>query len=271
MKKYLTYILVLIAVTCCISTIFAQDKQVPPPEKEIPFDKAPAVIKQVSPSYPEKMLQSGLEATIYLKAFIDLEGNVVEAQPEQVKLLTTKGPEGEPDQKGDSKAFEDAALSAIKQWKFAPAQMHGKPVAVWVTIPFRFKLSTKESKPEDEAERSQAEKNVDAIKTVIENILKGVEIENAKKYVEPSASLIYNNSVENLLSVLNGQQKNVRLTEGKDAKCINIKVKITGGGNSGLIVWTSELPKGKNKHIHSIVLTKSASGTWKIINWHVSS
>jgi outer membrane biosynthesis protein TonB len=34
------------------------------------------------------------------------------------------------------------------KWKFKPAMMDGKPVAVWVTIPFKFKMDNpKTNKP----------------------------------------------------------------------------------------------------------------------------
>jgi hypothetical protein len=149
--------------------------------------------------------------------------------------------------------------------------MQGKPVAVWVTIPFRFKLSSKETKPEEEADNAESEKKMESIKTTIENILKGTEIEKAKKSVAKGALLIYNTKTENLYSVLNGEHNDIQLIEGKEAKGrIKFNFKITDGGKSALIVCNSELPNGKNKRIHSIFLSKTAENMWKITHWHVS-
>jgi len=34
-------------------------------------------------------------------------------------------------------------LVAAKEYRFTPSEIKGKPVAVWVTIPFKFKLAEK--------------------------------------------------------------------------------------------------------------------------------
>ena len=273
MKKH-TYILAsLIAISGLMYPANAQDKNLPSPDKEIPHDKEPAVVNKVNPVYPASMLRGGWEATVYMKACIDVDGIVIEAKSEKIQVTAAKSDDKDnesAEQKTDGKAFVEAAYNALKQWKFSPAQMQGKPVAVWVTIPIRFKLSTKETKPEEEANRAETEKRIESIKTVIENILKGTELEKAKKYVGKTALLIYNTKTENLYSVLNGEHKDMRLTEGKGTQCVNFIVNITDGGNSALIVWTSELPKGKNKRIHSIVLSKNSAKEWQINHWHVS-
>jgi protein TonB len=43
--------------------------------------------------------------------------------------------------KGVRKDLDDAALAAAQEWRFKPAKKNGKPIAVWITIPFRFKIS----------------------------------------------------------------------------------------------------------------------------------
>jgi len=273
MKKN-SYILAgLMAMSGLICAVHAQNKNLPPPNKDIPHDKEPAVVTRVNPVYPESMLSGGWEATVYMKAFIDIDGTVKDARSEKIQIIATTNAEKtdeSTERTMEGKAFEEASYAAVIQWKFSPAQMQGKPVAVWVTIPFRFKLSTKETKPEEEANRMETEKGIESIKTVIENILKGTELEKAKKYIGKAALLIYNAKTVNLYSVLNGEHKDVHLTEGKETQCVNFNVNITDGGNSALIVWTSELPKGKNKRIHSILLSKGKADEWKIIHWHVS-
>jgi protein TonB len=42
--------------------------------------------------------------------------------------------------KSDSDLFDQSALDAAMHWVFTPAVMNNGPVAVWVSIPFRFKL-----------------------------------------------------------------------------------------------------------------------------------
>jgi len=273
MKNHICLFFSLIVLAGFSISLFAQTKNIPLPDTDIAFDKGPAVIKQVQPVYPASMLEGGWEAIVYVKAFIDLDGSVKEAKSEkiQIKSIRTDKKDTSPQEKStDGKAFEESALSAVYQWKFTPAQMQGKPVAAWITIPFRFKLSKKETKPEEEANRAKTEKLNESIRIAIENILRGTEIEKAKKYIGKAALLIYNTKTLNLYSVLNGEHKDVRLTEGKEVQCVNFNIKITDGGSSALIVLTSERPKGKNKRVHSIILSKSTSNEWIILNWHVS-
>jgi TonB family protein len=45
--------------------------------------------------------------------------------------------------KSDAEIFNQAATDAAQQWVFTPAVMQKGPVAVWVSIPFRFRLSNK--------------------------------------------------------------------------------------------------------------------------------
>jgi TonB family protein len=45
--------------------------------------------------------------------------------------------------KSDNTIFERPALEAAKQWLFSPALKDGKPVDVWLTVPFTFKLADK--------------------------------------------------------------------------------------------------------------------------------
>jgi hypothetical protein len=51
---------------------------------------------------------------------------------------------------------------------------------------------------------------------------------------------------------------------------VEFNINITGQGDSALIVWSSESPKGNNKRIHTILLSKNQKKDWKIIHWHVS-
>ena len=240
-----------------------------PSPPDIPHDKEPIVVKRIDPVYPASMLNGGWEATVYLKAFIDVNGNVIEAKSEKIEVTAEKY-EVTAGQKTDGKAFEEASYAAVKQWKFTPAQMQGKPVAVWVTIPFRFKLSTKEIKQEEEADHAEMEKSVESIRMTIENILKGTEIEKAKKMIGKEALLIYKTKTENLYSVLNGEHSDIHMTEGKEMKCLNFNINIQKDGKSALVIWTSGLPGGKDKRVHSIFLLKTPGHTWKIVHWHVS-
>jgi hypothetical protein len=258
--------------------MFAQTKNIPSPDKEIAFDKAPVVIKRAPVVYPPLMLDKGWEAMVYVKAFITTEGIVgdariekIEIKAEKIVINTNESDNSDQEKQTDGKTFEEAALASVNEWKFTPAQMQGKPVAVWITVPFKFKLSKDKKKITDkESEDAETEKMSEVIKTNIENILKGEDIEKAKSCIDKNALLVYKNRTVNLQSVLNGKHKDVILTEGKESHCVNINMKISEGGSSAVVVWKSRPLKGKNERTHSIVLTKTPSKGWKITHWHVS-
>jgi protein TonB len=98
-----------------------------PPPDFVPYEKEPTVVKKVEPKYPEIALRAGLEGNVFLKVWVTKEGKVREAV-----IL-----------KSDAEIFNQAAKDAALQWVFTPAVMQKGPVAVWVSIPFRFRLTGK--------------------------------------------------------------------------------------------------------------------------------
>ncbi len=95
-----------------------------PPPEVVPCDRFPEVVKRVVPSYPELALKAGITGRVWVKVWVDREGNVKRA------VLAGEGNE----------LFNDAALEAARGFVFTPGLMNGNPVAVWVSIPFTFKL-----------------------------------------------------------------------------------------------------------------------------------
>ena len=100
------------------------DDDTAPPDF-VPYEKEPTVVKRIEPKYPDLALRAGLEGNVFVKVWVDKEGKV-----RKVVLL-----------KSDAPIFEEAAINAAKQWVFTPAVMQKGPVSVWVSIPFRFRLT----------------------------------------------------------------------------------------------------------------------------------
>lgn len=96
----------------------------------------PVPVRQVSPSYPAAAREQGREGTVLVKVLISEEGRVAKTE---IASCTTPGV-----------GFEEAAAAAAAQWTFQPATDDGKPVPVWIAIPFRFELD-EGSKPGAEA------------------------------------------------------------------------------------------------------------------------
>jgi periplasmic protein TonB len=98
-----------------------------PPADFVPVEKEPVVVKKVEPKYPELAMRAGLEGKVWVKIWVDKEG-----KPKQVIVL-----------KSDAEIFNEPSIEAAKQFVFTPAYMNNGPVAVWVSVPFKFKLSEK--------------------------------------------------------------------------------------------------------------------------------
>lgn len=76
--------------------------------------------------YPEIAKRAGIEGRVYVKAFIDKEGNVAAAQ-----II-----------KGIGAGCDESAIKAVKETKFIPASSKGKKVGAQVAVPIQFKLGS---------------------------------------------------------------------------------------------------------------------------------
>lgn len=72
----------------------------------------PVPVRQVAPVYPAAMIDSGLRGAVAVEFVIDKEGVVTGA-----RVLESNNP-----------GFNEAALEAVRKWKFKPARTEGKPV-----------------------------------------------------------------------------------------------------------------------------------------------
>ena len=101
----------------------------PPSEPEGPIMvggdvKAPVKVNAPKPNYTELARKARITGIVIVQAVIDKQGNVVDA-----KVL-----------KGLPMGLDQEALRAIRQWKFEPATLNGKPVDVYYNLTVNFTL-----------------------------------------------------------------------------------------------------------------------------------
>jgi TonB family protein len=85
---------------------------------------APVVMHRVNPNYPDQAKKNGIFGIVILATDIDENGDVTDA-----RVL-----------KGLPDGLDQAAIDAVRQWKFRPAMKDGKPVAVTFNLTINFRL-----------------------------------------------------------------------------------------------------------------------------------
>jgi protein TonB len=96
----------------------------PPPVTPPRFNAA--YLNNPAPVYPPILRRAGEESKVVLRVLVTAEGTAGEVQ-----VLRP----------GSSALFDEAALAAVRKWRFVPAKRGDTPVAEWVQVPIDFKLN----------------------------------------------------------------------------------------------------------------------------------
>lgn len=95
----------------------------PTPTEEYLVSQMPRVISEVRPNYPKEARDKQKEGAVVLDVLIDGKGNV-----RQVNVIESE------------EVFRNEAVEAMKKFKFSPANVSGKAVAVKIRYVIKFKL-----------------------------------------------------------------------------------------------------------------------------------
>jgi TonB family protein len=95
------------------------------PQWSVPSDAmAQRLVYRVIPEYPELARQAGVQGTVVLDTVVSAEGAVT-----QMKLVS--GPN----------ALSQAAMDAVRWWRYEPYSVNGQPAAVETTVAVDFRLT----------------------------------------------------------------------------------------------------------------------------------
>jgi protein TonB len=84
--------------------------------------RPPVVLDRVEPDYPESARRARLQGTVILEATITTSGEV-----QQVRVLKSVNP-----------LLDEAAVRAVRVWRYRPATLNGRAVPVYLTVTVRF-------------------------------------------------------------------------------------------------------------------------------------
>jgi protein TonB len=83
----------------------------------------PKLLTRVAPAYPRFAVEARVEGVVVLEAVVDPEGRV-----EDVRVLRS------------IPLLDQAAMDAVKQWRYAPVLVNGQAVSCVLTVTVTFVL-----------------------------------------------------------------------------------------------------------------------------------
>jgi TonB family protein len=83
--------------------------------------KAPKLIKHVSPRFPNVAQAAKIQGRVTIEALVDKEGRVA-----RTTVLASHP------------LFDEAAIEAVRQWRYTPTLLGGQPVEVLLVVTVRF-------------------------------------------------------------------------------------------------------------------------------------
>lgn len=95
----------------------------PPEGVFVAFDEPPVPLVHPDPIYPDWARENGIEGRVILHALIGVDGRVR-------RITVIRAIPG----------LSESAAEALRRWTFRPAKSNRQPVAVWIEVPFLFRL-----------------------------------------------------------------------------------------------------------------------------------
>ena len=92
----------------------------------VPPDVVAAYRNNPPPVYPIRSRRLGEQGRVLLRVHVTPGGRV-----DQIRV----------ERSGGHQRLDEAALEAVRDWRFAPARRGNRPIAAWVLVPIHFKLS----------------------------------------------------------------------------------------------------------------------------------
>lgn len=96
-----------------------------PPAQIIPPSFNAAYLNNPPPAYPSISRRMGQQGKVLVRVLVNAGG-----APDKAEIRSSSGYD----------RLDDAALDAVRRWRFVPARQGDRPVAAWVLVPIIFSL-----------------------------------------------------------------------------------------------------------------------------------
>jgi protein TonB len=101
------------------------DSTAPATAEQTPVYWKMKLLEMKPPVYPPRCLRLGIEGTVRLRVLVGEDG-----RPQDAAIGTSSGDTG----------LDQAALDAVRDWRFEPARRDGVPLRAWCIVPITFSL-----------------------------------------------------------------------------------------------------------------------------------
>jgi TonB family protein len=97
----------------------------PAPHYEVYSEELPVCVTRVAPEYPTMAREADISGEVVTHVLVGADGRVHDVRVDQQHSVLM---------------LDDAATQAARELVFVPALVNNRPVAVWVAVPFNFRL-----------------------------------------------------------------------------------------------------------------------------------
>jgi hypothetical protein len=141
-----------LAVSWAASAVPLQTAKAAAPEATIAISdsvtapSAPKLVHQVRPAYPQEAKAEKVQGLVLIDLTIGKDGAIKDARvaasaPTAARLKELEAKKGTPAAAEGDKRLSEAALEAVKQWRYEPILKDGKPVEFKATVTVNFSLA----------------------------------------------------------------------------------------------------------------------------------
>jgi TonB family protein len=155
------------------------------------------LIRKVQPEYPQDAKAAGIQGTVVLQVIIDQNG-----VPTQITVLSPLG-----------FGLDEAAATAIAQWRYAPTTMDKKPVSVVTQITVNFSLTNADFNAKVEKQRTDFNVALHAVQKGAPNSVIVKSLQNLASAKYPAGMYLYGKILEDGRGVTADADQGFRLIQ----------------------------------------------------------
>ncbi len=95
----------------------------------------PKLVYSVDPEFTEEARKTRVRGVVELVLTVNAEGN-----PQDVRVSRSLAEDVAPEKRAAAKSLDEKAIEAVRQYRFRPGTLKGKPVAVGIHVSVNFQL-----------------------------------------------------------------------------------------------------------------------------------